>query len=118
MIGKRAIFCFSLITAALAQYQPTWKSIDSRPLPEWYDEAKIGIFLHWGVFSVPGIVNEWFWEKWQSKSSPLAVNFMKKNYPPSFTYQDFASMFHAEFFNSDQWADVFKASGAKYYSYF
>lgn len=42
------------------------------------------------------------------------VDFMQKNYPPDFTYADFASRFHAEFFNPDNWADIFKAAGAKY----
>lgn len=44
-----------------AKYEPNWKSIDSRPLPDWYDQAKFGIFIHWGVFSVPGFGSEWFW---------------------------------------------------------
>lgn len=43
------------------RYEPNWKSIDSRPLPEWYDQAKFGIFIHWGVFSVPSFGSEWFW---------------------------------------------------------
>lgn len=47
-----------------AEYDPTWESLDGRPLPSWYDEAKIGIFIHWGVFSVPGIASEWFWKQW------------------------------------------------------
>ncbi|CAG2168204.1 unnamed protein product [Oppiella nova] len=42
-------------------YAPNWDSIDKRPLPSWYDESKIGIFIHWGVFSVPSFGNEWFW---------------------------------------------------------
>lgn len=40
-------------------YNATWKSLDSRPLPAWYDEAKFGIFIHWGVFSVPAYETEW-----------------------------------------------------------
>ena len=44
-----------------AQYLPTWESLDKRPLPEWYDQVKIGIFIHWGVFSVPSFRSEWFW---------------------------------------------------------
>lgn len=47
-------------------YEPTWPSLDSRPLPGWYDQSKIGIFIHWGVFSVPGIASEWFWRQWKS----------------------------------------------------
>ena len=46
-------------------YQPTWDSLDSRPSPAWYDEAKLGIFVHWGPYSVPGIVSEWFWFYWR-----------------------------------------------------
>jgi alpha-L-fucosidase len=42
-----------------AQYTPDWASLDKRPLPQWYDDAKIGIFIHWGVFSVPSFRSEW-----------------------------------------------------------
>jgi alpha-L-fucosidase len=106
------VTCY-LISDAWSQYQPTWDSIDSRPLPTWYDEAKIGIFLHWGVFSVPAYKSAWFWKSWMDGDKDT-VEFMKKHYPPDFTYADFASMFHAEFYNPDQWADIFKAAGAKY----
>ncbi len=40
-------------------YTPDWRSLDSHPLPQWYDDAKVGIFIHWGVFSVPAFKNEW-----------------------------------------------------------
>uniref|UniRef100_A0A1I8F990 alpha-L-fucosidase n=1 Tax=Macrostomum lignano TaxID=282301 RepID=A0A1I8F990_9PLAT len=50
---------------AAARYEPNWQSLDSRPLPGWYDQAKIGVFIHWGVFSVPGFGNEWFWWRWR-----------------------------------------------------
>jgi hypothetical protein len=43
------------------KYLPTWESLDTRPLPMWYDQAKVGIFIHWGVFSVPSFRSEWFW---------------------------------------------------------
>ena len=45
-------------------YTPTRDSLDSRPLPQWYDEAKFGTFIHWGVFSVPSFGSEWFWNNW------------------------------------------------------
>jgi len=96
-----------------AQYQPNWKSIDSRPLPQWFDEAKVGIFLHWGVFSVPSFKSAWFWWYWKGAHDQDTVEFMEKNYPPDFTYADFAPQFKAEFFNPDQWVDIFKAAGAK-----
>jgi len=102
-----------LIAPSRAKYQPNWASIDSRPLPQWYDDAKVGIFIHWGVFSVPSFVSEWFWYGWKAQHNAEIVEFMKNNYPPDFTYADFAPMFKAEFFNPDEWADIFKASGAK-----
>lgn len=53
-------------------YLPNWTDLDNRPLPQWYDAAKIGIFIHWGVYSVPrkfvgGIGSEWFWHEWRLK---------------------------------------------------
>lgn len=96
-----------------ARYEPNWTSLDKRPLPSWYDEAKFGIFIHWGVFSVPSFGSEWFWEYWHTKR-PSYVDFMKKNYRPDWTYADFANQFTAEFYDPNQWAEIFQASGAKY----
>lgn len=106
------LFCILEISGA--KYEPNWASLDSRPLPAWYDKSKIGIFIHWGVFSVPSYSSEWFWYAWKGQKIPGVVDFMQKNYPPDFTYADFAPMFTAEFYNADQWAEIFKASGAKY----
>ncbi|KAH3819041.1 plasma alpha-L-fucosidase-like [Dreissena polymorpha] len=110
-------FCIAFICAIYplhAKYSPTWKSIDSRPLPSWYDEAKLGIFVHWGVFSVPSYSSEWFWQNWIQQRLPGLEAFMQENYKPDFTYQDFAKDFSAEFFNADQWANIFNSSGARY----
>jgi len=104
---------WNILHTASAQYEPNWKSIDSRPLPQWFDEAKVGIFLHWGVFSVPSFKTEWFWWYWKGARDKDTVEFMEKNYPPDFTYADFAPQLKAEFFNPDQWVDIFKAAGAK-----
>lgn len=105
------------LNAADGMYQPNWESLDKRPLPKWYDEAKIGIFIHWGVFSVPSFGSEWFWWFWKG-SGPYdrkaTIKFMKDNYRPNFTYADFAADFTAEFFDPDDWADIFAKSGAKY----
>ena len=49
----------------LTRYEPNWDSLDSRPLPTWYDQAKFGIFIHWGVFAVPSFADEWFWWQWK-----------------------------------------------------
>ncbi|KAH3796505.1 hypothetical protein DPMN_150074, partial [Dreissena polymorpha] len=83
------------------------------PLPSWYDESKIGIFLHWGVFSVPSYGSAWFWYYWKTGVKRY-VDFMAKNYRPDFTYADFAPDFTAELFDPNDWADLFKASGARY----
>merc|ERR1712038_716314 len=96
------------------QYEPNWDSIDSRPLPAWYDQSKFGIFIHWGVFSVPSFGSEWFWWQWQGAHVKSVIDFMEKNYKPGFTYADFGPMFTTEFFDPNQWADVLAASGAKY----
>ena len=50
------------------RYNDSWESLDSRPLPEWFDDAKFGIFIHWGLYSVPawspvGEYAEWYWER-------------------------------------------------------
>lgn len=62
-----AILFVSLICGALTAYEPTWESLETRPLPKWYDEAKIGIFIHWGVYSVPSYDGEWFWKHWKGR---------------------------------------------------
>lgn len=112
---------FFLIATTVAEnkknskYLPTWDSIDSRSIPEWYDDAKIGVKVSWGVSSVPGFRNEWFWHSWQGpEPDPMTIKFMQNNYPPRFTYQDFARDFTAEFFDPNKLADILKSSGAKY----
>nr|XP_054762376.1 alpha-L-fucosidase-like [Lytechinus pictus] len=100
-----------------AQYQPNWDSIDSRSLPAWYDQSKFGVFIHWGLYSVPSFEpnSEWFWWRWKgSDPSPDVDKFMKDIYKPYFTYSDFASSFRAEFFDPYEWTDILQASGAKY----
>lgn len=60
------LLCCYLFSFTTAKYDPTWESLDTRPLPQWYDDAKIGIFVHWGVYSVPSM-GEWFWLQWKGK---------------------------------------------------
>ena len=83
-----SVICWLLlVVTSQARYQPTWDSLDARPLPAWYDEAKLGIFVHWGVYSVPSFGTGWFWHSWKD-GRPDVVKFMKDNYPPDFTYAD------------------------------
>ena len=109
--------CFLLSTLHVcnveARYKPTWESLDSRPLPAWYDEVKFGIFIHWGVFSVPSYGTEWFWFNWKGRGDKAVAEFMERNYPPDFTYPDFGPLFTAEFYDPNQWADILHDSGAK-----
>ncbi len=115
---------------ATATYQPNWASIDSRPIPVWFEDAKFGIFIHWGLFSVPawgptprdgaGVYDcyaEWYWNRLldtKSKVQPLFAKFHAQNYGADFKYQDFVKDFKAEMFKPDDWAKVFEESGAKY----
>ncbi|CAN8021386.1 unnamed protein product [Ixodes persulcatus] len=107
------LFLASLESTSSRRYTPDWKSLDTRPSPSWFDEAKVGIFLHWGVFSVPSFKSEWFWSEWSNKD-PEVVEFMRRNYKPNFTYPEFAPEFTAQFFDPDRWADLFYKSGARY----
>jgi alpha-L-fucosidase len=109
-------------------YAANWESLDKRPTPDWHGDAKFGIFIHWGVYSVPswapvGQYAEWYWRhmvmghKAAPDSTSTAVGtwkFHEKNYGFNYPYFDFAPMFRAELFNPEQWADIFLRSGAKY----
>ena len=111
-----------LAPAALAQqYTPDWKSLDARPTPPWFNDAKFGIFIHWGVYavpswSVPGEYAEWYWRRIISTNDGEKPwrDFHAKMYGANFNYMDFAPQFKAELFDPDQWARVFKDAGAQY----
>lgn len=102
------VFCLNI-----SAFDPTWDSLDKRIAPDWFDKAKIGIFMHWGVYSVPAVCTEWFWVYWKINQKEC-VDYMEKNYPPGFSYQDFGPLFTAEFFNATDWAKLFQKAGAKY----
>ena len=102
-------------------YQPNWASLDSRPTPQWYLDAKFGVFIHWGVYSVPawgktGEYAEWYWNHIESTKPEDAVwrDFHAKNYGKDFPYQNFAPLFKAELFDANQWASLFVRAGVKY----
>ena len=108
----------SLGAAPEPRYQPAWESLDTRPVPGWFDDAKFGIFIHWGVYSVPawgpkGTYAEWYWNSMQNPNGPT-WKFHVKTYGKEFKYQDFVPQFKAELFDPDQWAEIFAASGARY----
>lgn len=82
-----AAYSHSIEGHAPKAYDPVWESLDSRPLPTWYDQGKVGIFIHWGVYSVPSYINEWFWWSWKSDGSEAHDQYVKKNFKPGFAYQ-------------------------------
>ena len=121
--------CAIGLIASAQKYESTWESIDSRPVPSWFEESRFGIFIHWGVYSVPGwatvdksvsanpVYSEWYW--WQKNTDAGAVGdatrrYHSATYGEDFKYQDFAKDFEAEYFDPGEWADLIKASGARY----
>ncbi|XP_064480049.1 alpha-L-fucosidase-like [Ornithodoros turicata] len=96
------------------EYYARWDHLDTRPVPAWYDQAKVGILLYWGVFSVPSFGSEWLWYHWNGRQNSLFSEFMNAHYRPNFTYQAFAPEFTCEFYNPDRWVDIVQKSGAKY----
>ncbi|CAB4054173.1 FUCA [Lepeophtheirus salmonis] len=59
-----ALSLLYIVHTVYGKYTPDWASLDSRPLPGWYDKAKVGIFMHFGPYAVPGVTSEWFWWYW------------------------------------------------------
>jgi len=123
------LFCLTGLKGFAQKYEANWESIDSRPIPAWFTDAKFGIFIHWGVYSVPswapadapiGVYAkyaEWYWNKLMVNSGEEHKYFKAFHdsiYGKNFKYQDFAPQFKAELFDPQKWADVFVNSGAKY----
>lgn len=111
------IFLFSGIKAQT--YTADWKSLDKRPVPEWFKDAKFGIFITWGVYSVPayapkGEYSEWYQRWLQSKAFQGAVSKYHQKVYGDRTYYDLANDFKAELYNPDEWARLIEKSGARY----
>lgn len=105
------------IDAVIARgpYQATWESLSEYMVPRWYKEAKFGIFIHWGVYSVPAFNNEWYSRNMYIQGSEEYEHHIKTYGRHSdFGYKDFIPLFTAENFNADAWADLFHKAGAKY----
>jgi alpha-L-fucosidase len=107
----------SLLTLHAQNYQPNWQSLDSRPVPQWYKDCKFGIFIHWGVYSVPGWSSKGSYAEWYQQGLQTNDTARQRFHQQKFgnrTYYDLANDFKAELFNPDEWAKVFEQSGAKY----
>jgi alpha-L-fucosidase len=104
--------------AALAQsYEPVWESLDRRPVPQWFTDAKFGIFIHWGVYSVPGYSKKGDYAEWYlhglMSGDTARINYHKAKFGDH-SYYELADQFKAELYNPDEWARIIEKSGAKY----
>lgn len=112
------VFSLFCITSVNAQYQSDWQSLDKKPIPEWYKNAKFGIFIHWGVYSVPafskvGGYAEWYQHKLRSNPQSPTARYQREVYGNQ-NYYDLAKYFKAQLFDPDAWAQLFQKAGAKY----
>lgn len=97
------------------RFEPDWESLRQFQVPDWYQDAKFGIFIHWGLYSVPAFDNEWYSRNMYLEGDE-AYEYHRRTYgdQATFGYKDFIPLFTAERFNPDEWAATFKAAGAKY----
>jgi len=96
-------------------FQATWESLQQHTVPSWYEEAKFGIFIHWGIYSVPAFGNEWYPRNMYRQGTAEFQHHVATYGPQSqFGYKDFIPQFKAEQFNPDQWAELFQTAGARY----
>ena len=96
-------------------FEDSWESLSGYRVPQWYRNAKFGIFIHWGLYSVPAFENEWYSRNMYiegSKEFAHHLNTYGKH--KDFGYKDFIPMFTAEKFDARKWAELFEQSGAKY----
>ena len=97
------------------RYEATWNSLKKYQVPDWFRDVKFGIFIHWGVYSVPAFGSEWYPREMYRKGTKEFDHHVKTYGPQDkFGYKDFIPLFKAEKFNAAQWVDLFKKSGAKY----
>jgi alpha-L-fucosidase len=96
-------------------FRPDWESLQKYEAPEWYKDAKFGIFIHWGVYSVPAFGNEWYPRSMYSTGSDEYKHHIATyGTQDKFGYKDFIPMFKAADFDAAAWAQLFQKSGAKY----
>ena len=117
---KKSVVIFLLFVMVKLQaqtYQDNWSSIDTRPAPTWFTDGKFGIFIHWGVYSVPAYCKKGNYAEWYQNGLVNGDSTITKYHKEKFgnkTYYQLADDFKAELFNPDEWAKLFEESGAKY----
>ena len=96
-------------------FRPDWESLQDYKVPEWYEDAKFGIFIHWGVYAVPAFDTEWYPRLMYIEGSEEYKHHLATYGPQDkFGYKDFIPRFKAEKFDPTEWARLFKEAGAKY----
>ncbi|MES2390746.1 MAG: alpha-L-fucosidase [Acidobacteriota bacterium] len=96
-------------------FAANWESLGKYETPEWFRDAKFGIFVHWGVYSVPAYGNEWYPRNMYLEGNAANVHHVATYGPlTKFGYKDFIPMFRAEKFDAKAWVDLFARAGAKY----
>jgi alpha-L-fucosidase len=96
-------------------FAPDWNSLGAYRVPQWFRDAKFGIFIHWGVYSVPAFGNEWYSRNMYVQGTPAFKHQVETYGPQSkFGYKNFIPMFRAQHFNADAWVDLFARAGARY----
>jgi alpha-L-fucosidase len=135
VLGLLLLVLFASAGHAQVHYQPTLESLNQHPLPQWYADAKLGIFVHWGLYSVPGwaplshpehdfrnidyIKNnpyaEWYYNVMRIDGSPTQA-YHRAHYGANYDYYNFAAVFDQDIkkWNPEQWAAIFRDAGARY----
>ena len=100
---------------ARGPYRDDWASLSAYAVPAWYAQAKFGIFIHWGLYSVPAFGSEWYSRNMYLPSS-REFQHHREVYgdQKDFGYKDFIPLFKAERFDPEAWADLFSQAGARF----
>ena len=96
-------------------FEPTWESLERYQAPNWYQDGKFGIFIHWGLYAVPAFGNEWYPRNMYQKGTREYEHHLATYGPhDKFGYKDFIPLFKADKFDPDEWAGLFRRAGATF----
>ncbi len=103
--------------SCIKHFEPNWESLKQYECPTWFQDAKFGIYTHWGVYSVTKASgqSDWYGTNMYNTWHPN-YKFHQETYgsQKDFGYKDFVPMFTAPKFNADEWADLFAEAGAQF----
>ena len=96
-------------------YKPEWDSLMENKAPGWFFREKLGIFIHWGLYSIPAYSNEWYSRNMYRKGTE-SFEHHRKTYgeQKDFGYKDFIPLFTAKNFDPGEWMALFREAGAGY----